>query len=458
MDLQMPDFGTEFTWGVSSSAYQTEGAYLEDGKGLSIWDVFTSKPGKVFQNQNGTIACNFYQRYIQDLILMHYLNIRNFRCSIAWTRILPDGTGKTNDKGMDYYDRLFDFCLESGIEPWVTLYHWDLPNALEIQGGWTNRDIINWFEHFVEACLNRYGDRVKNWMVLNEPVAFTGAGYFLGIHAPGKKGLNSFLAAAHHATMCQALGGRWIKSYNSCLQVGTTFSCTHIDPFDDSRLSVEAAIRVDALSNRLFIEPLLGLGYPWQDLKVLQQIEKYMLADDEKLMHFDMDFIGIQNYTREVVKYSSIMPYINARIIKASNRKVPHTAMDWEIYPEGIYKILKKYDAYNKIRKFIITENGAAFEDKLEDGNVQDEYRIEYIKQYLRQVLKAKQEGINVMGYFAWSFTDNFEWTEGYKQRFGLVFVDYPSQKRIVKSSGYWFQQFLGKQQTQLSYHNMENL
>ena len=300
--------------------------------------------------------------------------------------------------------------------------------------------------HPVAFCIRQFGDRVRNWMVLNEPMAVTGLGYFLGLHAPGKKGLSYFLPAVHHAALCQSIGARTVKSMNGRLRVGTTFSCAPVDPVDDTKLSVEAAQRVDVLSNRLFIEPLLGLGYPWQELKVLQQLERYMADGDEQWLATDLDFVGVQNYTREVVRHSSVLPYLNARIVKASRRGVPATAMDWEIYPQGIYRILKRFQAYDRMPTIIITENGAAFPDKVEDGHVHDECRIRFYEQYLAQVLKAKQEGVNVKGYFAWSFTDNFEWAEGYSKRFGLVYIDYPTQRRIIKSSGFWFQQFLQKQ------------
>ncbi len=445
MILKATDFGENFQWGVSSSAYQTEGAYRDDGKGLSIWDAFTKSTGKIADGGNANTATNFYERYIQDLILMQFLNIKNFRFSIAWSRVLPNGTGSVNENGLDYYDRLIDFCLECKIEPWVTLYHWDLPLALEQKGGWTNREIVNWFEDYVAVCVQRFGDRVKNWMVLNEPVVFTGAGYFLGLHAPGKKGLNNFLAAVHHALLCQANGARFLKDHNTLFNVGTTISCSQVDAVENNPFHIEAAQRVDVLMNRLFIEPLLGMGYPLKDLKVLQQVEKFVKNGDEAKMSFDMDFIGLQNYTREVVRYSSIMPYVNARIIKASKRNVPSTEMDWEIYPEGMYKVLKRFDSYKKMPRIIITENGAAFHDELNNGQVHDPERINFFKQYLQQVLKAKNEGVKVDGYFAWSFTDNFEWAEGYRPRFGLVYVDYATQKRIIKSSGFWYRQFLQK-------------
>jgi len=443
MDMHTGDLGSDFIWGVSSSAYQTEGACREDGKGPSIWDVFSTTPGRIAGGQSGNAACDFYERYVQDLILMQYMNIRNFRFSISWPRILPEGRGRINEKGIDYYNCLIDFCLEQQIEPWITLYHWDLPQALEQQGGWTNRDVIHWFSDYAELCMKKFSDRVRYWMVLNEPAVFTGAGYFLGLHAPGRKGLSSFLPAVHHAALAQGMGGRLIRSFRSDLQVGTTFSCAPVDAADTTKAAAMAAQKIDVILNRLFIEPLLGLGYPASDLKVLHQLEKYMQPGDEKLLPFDMDFIGLQNYTREVAQHSPMVPYVNAKIIKASRRNVPRTAMDWEIYPEGMYRILKRFAAYKNIKSIIITENGAAFDDQVTNGTVNDEERVDYLRRYLFNVCRAKREGVPVNGYFAWSFTDNFEWTEGYSKRFGLVHVDYATQKRIIKSSGLWYKRLL---------------
>lgn len=448
MPIYSHQFGKDFHWGVASSAYQTEGAPQEDGKGLSIWDVFTRRPGVIKNNHNGNRATDFYRRFIQDIILMEFLGIRNFRFSLSWPRLIPEGTGRKAEKGIEFYNRVIDFCLECGIEPWITLYHWDLPQTLEEKGGWTNRDMIRWFEDYVVFCIQQFGDRVKRWMVLNEPMAFTGAGYFLGLHAPGRKGLSNFLPAVHHAALCQAQGIRVIQSLNARLKVGTTFSCAPVDGLDATRFSQEAAQRVDVFSNRLFVEPLLGLGYPWHEVKVLQQLERYMQAGDEQLLRAKPDFIGLQNYTREVARHSTLMPYLNARLVKASKRGVSATAMDWEIYPEGIYRALKRFQAYDNSIEIIITENGAAFPDRLEDGHVDDSDRIQFYQQYLAQVLKAKQEGVNVNGYFAWSFTDNFEWAEGYSKRFGMVYVDYATQRRIIKASGFWLQNFLSSQQT----------
>lgn len=443
MLLNREDFGDDFAWGVSTAAYQIEGAHDCDSKGLSIWDVFVKKKNKIFQNHHGDTACDFYNRYMDDLYLMHNLNIPNYRFSISWSRILPNGTGEINQKGIDFYNRLIDLSLELGITPWVTLYHWDLPYALELKGGWINRYIKDWFGQYVAICVQYFGDRVKNWMVLNEPTVFTGAGYFFGVHAPGRKGLDNFLAATHHAALAQAHGGKIIKSMQSDSHVGTTFSCSYIEPYRMRTRDVIAARKADALLNRLFIEPLLGLGYPTDDLKILRRIEKYMQQNDERDLKFDMDFIGVQNYTREVIRYAPFVPMLQAKIVSAATRKVTLTTMNWEVYPESIYHILKKFSAYENIPPLIITENGAAFYDKVQNGQVDDPERVAYLQQTIEQVGRAKQEGVKVNGYFVWTFLDNFEWAEGYHPRFGLVYVDFLTQERIVKSSGHWYADFL---------------
>lgn len=443
MQLTKDAFGKDFIWGVSTAAYQIEGAHDHQGKGPSIWDIFVKKRNRIFQNQHGDQACDFYNRYIADLALMQGMHIPNYRFSLSWSRIVPNGIGPSNPSGMDFYDRLIDLSLELGITPWVTLYHWDLPHALEKKGGWVNRDIKEWFGEFVATCVARYGDRVRNWMVLNEPTVFTAAGYFFGVHAPEKKGLGNFLAAAHHAALAQAHGARIIKSLQTDSLVGTTFSCSHVEPFTSREKDIVAAKKADVLLNRLFIEPLLGMGYPTQEIKILNRIEKYMKEGDDKELQFDMDFIGIQNYTREMIRYAMFVPYLQAKIVTAKERKVEMTEMNWEVYPSAIYHVLKKFSRYPNIPPLIVTENGAAFQDKVEQGKVQDPKRVDYIQQAIQHVYQAKKEGVNVQGYFVWTFLDNFEWAEGYRPRFGLVYVDFENQQRIIKSSGQWYADFL---------------
>jgi beta-glucosidase len=436
-------FGEDFTWGVSTAAVQIEGAHDTDGKGESIWDVFTTKKGKILNGHHHRVATDFYNRYQNDIDLIKQLNIPNFRFSIAWSRILPNGTGEVNQAGIDYYNRVIDYCLAQGVEPWLTLYHWDLPHVLELQGGWTNRAVIDWFANYVTICVNAFGDRVKHWMVMNEPSVFTGAGYFLGIHAPGRKGLKNFLPAIHHATLAIAVGGKILRKALPDAEIGTTYSCSYIEPYSDKPKDVAAAARVDALLNRLFIEPVLGLGYPAELTPVLKGMDKYILPGDMDNLKFDFDFIGLQNYTREIVKHSFFTPYIHASLVKAEKRNVPITAMGWEVYPASIYHILKKYNQYPQIKKIYLTESGAAFKDELVEDEVNDPQRVEYLQQYLQQVLRAKNEGCKVSGYFIWTLTDNFEWAEGYHPRFGIIYVDFETLQRTVKASGLWYAELL---------------
>lgn len=451
IDLDKKSFGTDFKWGISVAAYQIEGGHDADGKGQSIWDIFSNTKGKTHQGQHANISADFYTRYKEDIDLIKKLNIPNFRFSISWSRILPSGEKTVNQAGIDFYNKIINYCLELNIQPWITLYHWDLPQALELKGGWTNRKIVTWFSEYVEICANHFGDRVKHWMVMNEPAVFVGAGYFLGIHAPGKRGMKNFLPAIHHTVLSMAEGGRMLRKILPEAEIGTTFSCSHIEPFSTKKRDVLAANRVDAVINRLFIEPVLGLGYPLRDIPALSGIQKYILKGDEEKMHFDFDFTGLQNYTREIVKSSFLTPYIWAKLVKAETRKVNITLMKWEIYPPAIYEIIKKYNAYPQIKKIYITENGAAFPDTLQDGKIDDTLRTQYIQNHLAQVLKAKKDGFQVDGYFVWTLTDNFEWAEGYHPRFGLVYVDFETQKRTVKASGYWYGGFLGETCAQYS-------
>ena len=442
-DLNKQLFGDNFDWGVSTAAPQIEGSFDADGRGLSVWDVFAQTKGKTLNGDHPKIATDFYNRYRDDILLIKKLNIPNFRFSIAWPRIMPNGTKDSlNQGGINFYNRVIDFCLECGIEPWVTVYHWDLPHALEVQGGWTNREVLNWFYDYVTICAQNFGDRVKHWMVMNEPSVFVGAGYFLGLHAPGRTGVKNFLPAVHHAVLCMAAGGRILRQLCPDAEIGTTFSCSYIEPHSDKPKHIAAAKRVDAILNRLFFEPTIGLGYP-DDVKIFKDIKKYMLPGDEQLMAFDFDFIGLQNYTREIVKASIFVPYVGAILVKPEKRNVPITAMKWEVYPLAIYHIIKQFNAYPQIKKIIITENGAAFPDTVLDGEVDDPLRLQYLQDHIAQVLKAKNEGCKVGGYFVWTLTDNFEWAEGYHPRFGIIHVDFETQQRTVKSSGKWYGEFL---------------
>ncbi|MCX7986118.1 MAG: GH1 family beta-glucosidase [Bacteroidales bacterium] len=434
----------KFWWGVATAAYQIEGAANVDGKGLSIWDKFThEKLGRIKDRSNADVACDFYQRFSTDIPLTASLGFNAFRFSTSWTRIMPNGSGEINLKGIDYYHRVIDTCLENGLTPWLTLYHWDLPQSLEERGGWQNREIVDWFGEYTYLCAKTYGDKVKHWIVLNEPLSFTLFGYGIGIHAPGKIGLDKFFRAAHHAALAQAEGGRILRQViGSDAHIGSAFSCSPIYPFNpNSEHDVRAAVRIDAVVNRMFTEPTLGMGYPYNDAPILRKIDKHMLPNDEKKLVFDFDFWGLQHYFRIVLKGNALIPILKAYQVKPS-KLGKTTTMNWEIFPEGIYQILKQFQKY-PVKEFVITENGAAFAEKLENNTVNDLQRISYFQEYLAQVLRAKKEGVPVSGYFVWTLMDNFEWAEGFTQRFGIVYNDFQTQQRYLKQSALWWKDFL---------------
>ena len=448
--LTRSQFGPDFVWGTATAAYQIEGAVDRDGRGPSIWDTFCKQKGKIKTGENADVACEFYDRYESDLRLHNELGFTAFRFSLSWSRILPEGTGprhggRINEAGLAFYDRLIDHCLSLGITPWITLYHWDLPQALENRGGWANRQIVDWFAEFVHVCTSTFGHKAKHWIILNEPLASSVLGYFTGMHAPGRRSLGSLLPVIHHTTLAQAEGGRVVRQNIPDAQVGTTFSCSPVDPFTTSARNVGAAARVDALMNRLFIEPALGLGYPSETLPFLGDIiKKWAKPGDMERLAFDFDFIGLQHYFRAVVEHTYFMPYLWAREVSPLRRSVPIiTEMGWEVYPESMHRIIHQFSQYAGVKKMYITESGAAFFDVVQNGIVTDTARTEYHRNYLGNVLRAKQDGLPVEGYFAWTFLDNFEWAEGYRPRFGLVYVDFRTQQRIVKASGRWFQEML---------------
>ena len=441
------DFGPDFHWGAACAAYQVEGAWQEQGKGPSIWDDFTRRRGAIKRGEHARVGPDFYHRWPEDLDLARGLGLADFRFSVAWSRVLPAGTGPINHRGLDFYDRLVDGCLERGLRPWLTVFHWDLPSALQARGGWTNRDVVRWLADYAQVLARRLGDRVEHWLVLNEPMAFVGAGHLLGIHAPGRRSLSAFLAAAHHAVLAQAEGGRALRAtLPATARVGTAFSCSYLTPHRPGHAPDEAATRrADAVLNRFFVEPTLGLGYPTAELPALGWLlERYQRPGDEQRLAFGFDFWGVQNYTREVVKFSPWLPLQWAALVPARQRGVPHTDMGWEVYPESIYHMLKQFGAYPNAPKLLLTESGSAFPDVVTAGRVPDGARQAYLQAAVGQVLRAQREGVDVGGYFAWSLTDNFEWAEGYGPRFGLIHVDYDTQARTVKDSGRWYQQFLG--------------
>lgn len=444
--MQSSDFGNDFLWGVATAAAQIEGAANDYGKGPSIWDTFSKRTGKIKKGHQPTLACDFYHRYLEDIALVKTLGFKVFRFSIAWARIFPLGHGSINPQGVAFYHRVIDECLMQDLVPMVTLYHWDLPEALSKEGGWTAFGINSWFNEYVTFCAKEYGDKVKQWIVINEPFGFTSLGYMLGVHAPGQTGVNNFFDAALHTAIAQADGAKILRAEVSSAVIGTAFSCSEVVPYTQSAQDLLAAKRTDALMNRFFFEPVLGLGFPTADWEVL---EKFAISHStwrhQERMKFDFDFIGLQNYFPLVIRYNAFIPILQAWEVKAKNRKVPHTAMGWEINADSFYRIIKQFASYPQVKSIMVTENGAAFHDKVIDGKIDDRERIVYFEAYLSAMLKAKNEGINITGYLAWTLMDNFEWAEGYQARFGLVHNDFKTQQRTIKQSGYWWQQFLSK-------------
>jgi beta-glucosidase len=441
--LKREQFGDDFEWGVTISAFQNEGWSNADGKGPSIWDTFTSNTSNINNADKIGHASNFYKQFEEDIKLASQMGLDVFRFSISWTRILPNGTGTVNAKGIAFYNKVIECCLSNGLKPYVTLYHWDLPQVLHEEGGWTNRQIVDWFLAYTEVCVQQFGDRVKHWVVMNEPMTFTGLGYFMGYHAPASKGIINFLMAAHHAVLCMAQGGRLIRKYIPDAQIGVALSCSYVKPVNRFPKNVRAAKRMEALLNRFFIEPLLGMGYPTDVMPALKMIHMIFKKGDEQRMHFDFDFIGLQYYFRVVARHSLNPPILFADEIPPVERKAILNTMNLDVYPKGLNKLLHFYAAYPKVKSIVLSESGVCFPDFLVNDHVYDTRRLKYHQKMLRQVKKAINQGLPIKGYFVWTLVDNFEWKEGFEPRFGLVYVDFKTQKRTIKHSGNWFREFL---------------
>lgn len=449
-EISADDFGDGFTWGVATAAYQIEGAWDADGKGPSVWDEFTHGRGplglrRIKDGATGDVATDSYHRFEEDIALVAAMGFGAYRFSISWPRVMPDGTGAVNAAGLDYYSRVVDACLAAGIEPWVTLYHWDLPAALERRGGWTNREIVGWFSDYVSVVVAALGDRVRQWMVFNEPLSFTMLGYLLGAHAPGRRGPAAFCAAAHHVNLATAEGARAARaaSPRSDASIGTTQYLSPVLASGVGPLAGIAERSADALVNRLFLEPNLGLGYPWDDCGLLRGIKRHHRPGDDELATIDLDFLGVQYYTRLRAPWLPI-PGIWTIPHFGQDRGCELTSMGWEVRPEGLGMVLDRVHAYGAYDRVVVTESGASFDEELVDGRVHDNRRIAYFQRHLAELRATIDRGVPVEGYFCWSLLDNFEWTFGYRPRFGLVHVDYATQQRIVKDSGRWFARLLG--------------
>jgi beta-glucosidase len=437
LKLQFPK---NFLWGTATSSYQIEGGAFEEGKGLSNWDVFTKKKGKIKNFDNGDIACDHFHKYKEDVALIKKLNIHSYRFSISWPRVIPNGIGQVNQKGLDFYDRLVDELLRKQILPFVTLYHWDLPNALEEKGGWLNRDTAYHFADYTDVILKKLGDRVKHWITLNEPWIVMVAGYVLGAHAPGLRKPYSSLRVAHNLLLAHGLGLERIRSHSPKAIAGLTNALT---PVYSNQLNKEgkAVRRANALMNQLWLDPLYKGKYPTEiESAVLSQNKHNIKDGDMELISRKTDFMGVNHYSRMIVK-SIPFPLFRFFPVLPAAESTQFTTMGWEIYPQGFYDLLKWLAKEYGNQPIYITENGISQTDVVKDGKVEDPSRIQYLKEYLLSMLKAMEEGVDVRGYFLWSFLDNFEWQEGYEKQFGIVYVDRQSSdlKRIPKASAQWY-------------------
>ena len=431
-------FPQDFAWGAATASYQIEGAWNEDGRGESIWDRFSHTPGKVQDGDTGDVACDHYHRWESDLQLVKDMGLGVYRFSIAWPRVLPEGCGRVNEAGLDFYNRIVDRLLEYNIEPYVTLYHWDLPQALQDLGGWPARLSADAFVEFADVVTRSLGDRVKNWITINEPWVSAFVGYRDGRHAPGHTDVGEALAAAHHLLLAHGLAVPVIRRNSPNANVGIVLNLTPQVPASPSVADRDAANWVDGYINRFFLDPLVGRGYPQDIVDGFGDAMAFILPGDMQTISVPIDFIGVNYYTRNIVRSEKIAENENAP--RTVFRVGENTEMDWEVYPEGLYKILGRLYFDYDFPAIHITENGAAFVDHVgEDGEVDDPSRVSYYEQHLEQVHRAIEAGVPVKGYFAWSLMDNFEWGFGYSKRFGMIHIDYQTQKRTLKSSAKWY-------------------
>ncbi len=443
-------FPIGFEWGVATSAYQIEGGVLEDGRGESIWDHFSHTPGKIHENESGDIACDHYHRLDQDLDLLHNLGVTTYRFSIAWPRIFP-AKGKVEERGINFYRRLIDGLHQRGITPTVTIYHWDLPQWLQDEGGWVNRETVDHFVEYARLLFQEFGSLVPRWITHNEPWCTAFLGYGLGVHAPGIKDWGAAARAAHHVLLSHGLVVKEFHRLDLKGEIGITLNLNHVEAASDSDPDRLAADLADEFSNRWFLDSIFKGRYPQLLKEGLFNPHlgnwDFVQSGDLEVISTPIDFLGINYYSRTVVRYKEDEPMHVERLTAS----LPTTEMGWEIYPHGLYLLLKRVrEEYTGELPLFITENGAAFTDEVtENGakgkSVVDTKRVEFLHDHFDAALRFIREGGPLRGYYVWSLMDNFEWAEGYSKRFGLVYVDYATQERILKNSAKFYQRVISQ-------------
>jgi len=436
--VQFPD---GFHWGAATASYQIEGGWNEGGKGLSIWDEFAHAPGKIRTGETGDRACDSFHRWKEDVALCRALNLRSYRFSIAWPRIQPEGSGKPDAAGLDYYGRLADALLEAGIRPFPTLYHWDLPLALHERGGWPERDTAARFGEYAHHVVRALGDRVKSWLVFNEPGIFTLFGYGVGIHAPGIRSRDALLRATHVVNLAHGDALRAMRGERGDLTIGSAFSMQPTEPASDDAQDAAAAERMHAWVNDWFLRPALRGEYPDAFLDGAPYDLMGVRGGDFERMRAPLDLVGVNLYTRGLVRADAGDRIgIGARLTGMGGNTGPRTDFGWEVWPDALHAMLMRVtNDYGRV-PIEITENGCSYGDAPgEDGTIRDQRRIDFYRGYLGAVGRAIAQGADVRGYHAWSLLDNFEWAEGYAQRFGLAYVDFATCERTIKQSGHWY-------------------
>jgi beta-glucosidase len=446
-------FPEGFVWGAATASYQIEGAVAEGGRGPSIWDTFAHRPGTIRNGDTGDVADDHYHRYPEDVALLAELGATHYRFSLAWPRLQPRGRGPLNPAGLDFYQRLVDALLEAGVQPWITLYHWDLPQVLEDAGGWPERDTAWRFADYAGAVYERLRDRIAWWTTLNEPWCAAYLGYADGTHAPGRTEPVAAVRAAHHLLLGHGLALQAMRAHGpgaGGASFGITLNLYPVDPAGDRKADLDAARRIDGLFNRQFLDPVLRGRYPEDLLDDLSPATDtaHVHDGDERTIGQPLDFLGINYYSRMVVRAGdgprhrpgSTSVWVGSNDVEFVSRDVPRTAMGWEVDAQGLYDVLSRVQRDYGPPPLYVTENGAAYADEVgDDGTVADPLRVAYLDSHFRTAHRAIADGIDLRGYFVWTLLDNFEWARGYTMRFGLVYVDYPTQRRIPKQSARWF-------------------
>lgn len=441
-EIQRADFGRNFVWGCATSAYQVEGAASEDGRVSSIWDDFCAKPGNVRDGSDGAAACAHYKLWRADLDLCRNIGLNAYRFSIAWPRIFSARGSMPNAKGLAFYSRLVDGMLERGLQPWATLYHWDLPSYLQAEGGWLQRDTVDAFAEFAHVMSVHLGDRVKQWITHNEPWCTAMLGNFEGVHAPGIRNFRTALQVSHHLLLSHGRAVAAIRSNAAQARVGIALSLHPLYAVSNRNDDREAMVRYDGLRNRWFLDPLHGRGYPADVWEWCRHDVPHVEAGDLATIAVPTDFLGVNYYFPEAIADAPGSGPLGLRVVETKN--VDRTAFGWEVSPIGLATLLKRVAEEYQPTDIYITENGSTYDDIVaSDGEIHDEKRRSYLIRHLRAARDALDQGIPVRGYFAWSLLDNFEWAEGYTRRFGLAHVDFATQRRQLKASGKWYRAFL---------------